>query len=249
MTTCLFCGVGESVPFSAEDVVPRWLLHHLDLPSHDQTLHVLAESKTGTILDQHVTSSFRFLEPRVCRAHCNNGWMSSLEESTIPILKPLIDETSSLEQLSVTDRRTLAKWAVKTAYMHAYAGKLDTRPDLAHLAALNTDVGTPVPGVIVCGTYGAFVKPSSFLQIGIWPQFSSFDVGPFPLPGSYKIAMQFRRLHLLVAYWPENDAEYLCGPTNVPVWPKELTAEWPGFKPNEAALISRFAAELAIWRG
>ena len=48
----------------------------------------------------------------VCR-HCNNGWMSTLEESTIPILTPMI--VGDPIKLSPNTQEILAAWAVKTA--------------------------------------------------------------------------------------------------------------------------------------
>jgi hypothetical protein len=43
---------------------------------------------------------------------CNNGWMSRLEQDTIPVLKPLLADLSI--RLSSEEQILLATWALKT---------------------------------------------------------------------------------------------------------------------------------------
>lgn len=55
-----------------------------------------------------------FLAGGVC-GECNGGWMSSLEVSTMEVLKSLISAEIDIESVSQDKMKNIAKWAYKTA--------------------------------------------------------------------------------------------------------------------------------------
>ena len=109
MKPCLFCGATGPGVLSKEHVFPQWLLEHLELPDHDQTFHAVSDSQTGEVVRQRIHSSFPFVEGRVCKEKCNNGWRSRLESAAKPILVPLMDSVRPLSDLTIGGRTTLAK--------------------------------------------------------------------------------------------------------------------------------------------
>jgi hypothetical protein len=251
MKVCLFCGATGLGVLSNEHVVPQWLLEYLALPGHDQMFHGVSDSKTGEVTAKRVFSSFAFVEGRVCEEKCNNGWMNRLEVAAKPILIPLMDGTRSLPDLTARERTLVAKWAAKTAYMHSSAGLLGKPVQPAHMESLNTDLGTLAPRVHVFAGQADHLHPSSYLQAGTWPQASILDVGPETPPDAYKIALQFKRLYLLTAWWPDAEAQIVAAPLHYPVWPLRYQTGiiWKGFIPSNAAVhpLYRFATELAVF--
>jgi hypothetical protein len=206
---CLFCDTigGAS---SNEHVIPQWLLTHLSLPGGDMMFQGIADSETG-ILSQppRVHSSFGFVQGRIC-AECNNGWMSRLETAAKPVLVPLIEQHRSLESLTPLEAACLAKWAVKTAYLHSWTAPLRRRTPLTHLKSLSGDTGAPEDGVAVFGMQSTFTQQSAYVQTDHWPQFAvSTETPSSQSPGAaYKIGLQFRHLYLLVAFWPLHGAAF-----------------------------------------
>lgn len=108
---CVFCG---GSPTTNEHVFPRWLERFLP-PDRRQVLELSRYGENGyeRALDS-VGLGFRV--NRVC-APCNGGWMSRLEEESIPVLSPLIEGLNDVELLSLRDQRQIALWATKTAMM------------------------------------------------------------------------------------------------------------------------------------
>lgn len=88
---------------SREDAWPEWVSELIGADGY-----VLV--KDGR--ERPRTKLIRNITRRVCRFHCNSGWMSRLETATIPILSPLIMGEGKV--LSPDDCRVIARWAVKT---------------------------------------------------------------------------------------------------------------------------------------
>lgn len=201
---CLFCGGREATPLTNEHVNPQWLLEHLGLPSDDKMLQGVVSTETGMLVGRpRVHSSHSFVQGRVC-AGCNGGWMSRLENAVRPLLVSLIDRTKPIESLSVPEAALVSKWVGKTAYMHSWAGPLKDPVQVSHLEALCGDTGELVPGVGVCGMQAEYVQPSAYIQTGHWPQLCANERpdGVATPVEAYKIGLQYRNLHLLVAFWP-----------------------------------------------
>jgi hypothetical protein len=66
------------------------------------------------------------------------------------------------------------------------------------------------------GTFSGFAQ----LQRNFWPSPSDQPQEKQPPKGSYKMAMHFRHLMLLVAHWAKEDADFLLSTgIHVPLWP------------------------------
>lgn len=248
--TCLFCDRSEDlVELSEDHITPKWLLHELKLPSHDKTFHGVWDSASGTLVEKKVQSSWRFVEERVCKLACNNGWMSRLEGDVIRFLPLLGRGERDLTTLLPNERRSLAKWAAKTAYLHTTAGLLGKPVATAHIHALNTDLGLLAPRVVVFASQGNHRRPSSYVQTGLWPQQTLVDPGATSPDDAYKIGLQYQRLALLVAYWPQPTAQLMPASYQFPVWTEGWTLRpWAGLvyetAPEE---ILMFANDLGVF--
>jgi hypothetical protein len=96
---CIFCGERAD---SKEHLYPDWILQTLEDRRPFQ-------QKLGN--GSYRTFSGEMTVRCVC-SNCNSGWMSTLENSLIPLMKPMmLGESTLLDELQ---RRQLAVWAVKT---------------------------------------------------------------------------------------------------------------------------------------
>jgi hypothetical protein len=61
-------------------------------------------------------------------------------------------------------------------------------------------------GVGVFAMQADYSQPTAYIQTGHWPQLTPFEMpdGVHTPAGAYKIGLQYRRLHLLVAFWPNS---------------------------------------------
>ena len=148
-----------------------------------------------------------------------------LENEVKRILPRLIDDPIQLETLTDLERFTLARWTVKTA---AVLNRCSTH------GSSNDEISRPVPDqhmrtlvsgevsndVLVIGAGYQSSKSVDFLQYAIWTN----PVNSIPLRRedrelSYKIALSFRDLVLIVVYYPS--ANYAYGINShhyVPLW-------------------------------
>ena len=114
-----------------EHLVPRWLVEVLvdACPSdggYDFAHVFTTEDGEGS------PRTFEQIRPEivvkaVCEP-CNGGWMSELEQETMPILEPLVRGDSA--RLDVGSQVTLARWAAKVAVLldHYEAGSVVLAP-------------------------------------------------------------------------------------------------------------------------
>lgn len=182
----------------------------------------VAQSADNVVTNSRIHTAERFVEGRVCE-DCNNGWMSALETEAMPILKPLIDGTVSLLSISNTERTIVARWATKTAYVISHAAPLGKTPDPSHTRYMKENAGAVPPRVEVFGCQ--MVANVGFGQIerNHWPHLTDtpYKGAAPPAPdGTYKTAMQFRCLMLLVAHWSVPNTELMIAPgIHIPLWP------------------------------
>jgi hypothetical protein len=227
---CLFCGKSD-VKLSNEHVVPEWLLEYLELPEDDKLFQGVAYSNTGDLVhDPRVHSTFNFVQGRVCKVDCNGGWMSRLESQASPLLKPLIDDTMSITGLNSVGRAIIGKWAVKTAYLHTWAGPMKKPVTVEHLKPLYGDHGAPLSTVSVFAMQNSYKKPTGYIQSGFWPQRGQpYEKVSGESPDeAYKIGMQFKHLYLLVAFWPNPNSMFMLMPFHTPILPLTVP-DWPAF--------------------
>lgn len=122
---CIFCGRGG---LSKEHVLPDWLQELFPRSSTDTHTvgsfdwiripeHVMPIQNTERRQGQAGTRKVRV----VCRATCNNGWLSRMETATKPLLLDLVQGYS--RTLTVADQKLLATWIAKTAMVAEFVKK------------------------------------------------------------------------------------------------------------------------------
>lgn len=107
--SCTFCGASK--PLTREHVIPVWLQRYVggEEKGGFRGTHV---SWTGTPLSKRKAGANSHTLGTVC-APCNNGWMSRLE-SDFGRLLPRLQADMSPGRFSKAERRTIARWIVKT---------------------------------------------------------------------------------------------------------------------------------------
>ena len=146
--------------------------------------------------------------------------MSRLEALAKPLLVPLMDGQSKIEELSASESAIIAKWTTKTAYMHSLTSPLKQPVVSDHVRALNGDDGVPLSEVAVFGMLSDFKKQTGYFLARYWPTFGRRVRIPIEVAQvSYKIGLQFRHLYLLVAFWPESALFTIASGLHIPVFP------------------------------
>ncbi len=114
---CVLCG-SEDDP-TDEDVIPRWLLHALNVEP-GSTVSVAEEAgdsrEVGKLRHFQVT-----LDKGLCRT-CNNARLGGLEQLVQPILEPMAVQGERIT-LGLARQRLLAAWAIKTVYLLELASR------------------------------------------------------------------------------------------------------------------------------
>jgi hypothetical protein len=108
----LFCGEYGS---SKEDIIPLWVgdvFKQLAGPGGSVTFHHTASLAELGIVKRPKDAKKPAVHTRAFCRGCNNGWMARLEQTTRPVLEPLI--LGKVVSLSVEDQTLLAFWASKT---------------------------------------------------------------------------------------------------------------------------------------
>jgi hypothetical protein len=215
---CIFCGEPLRGKRAKEHVIPQWLLDHLEMRG-DDLYSAVARTDDDTVTESRTNVAANFVAGRVCY-NCNNGWMRNLEEQAKPILTNLIEAAQSLFSITADERFTVSRWAAKTAYALSHAAPLKKTPDPAHLRFLLDNPATLPAGVGVFAqqvtTRNSFVN----IQRNRWPVQSEVPIPDSASAGRYKIALEFRHLMLLVAFWPLPKAHFLLvAGIHVPLWP------------------------------
>lgn len=216
-------------------------------------LQGVASSETGDLVEKpRIHSSFNFVHGHVC-AVCNGGWMGRLEAAAKPILIPLMEGKRIIDSLSPDERGIVSKWAAKTAYLHTWAGPLKDPVQIEHLKELLGDDGHPAAGVGVFSMEADYSRQTSYVQTSHWPHLTANERpnGVTTPPEAYKIALQYRRLYLLVAFWPNLTSVLarLKG-MHVRIWaPGAHDEEWqyqPPILAGPLGLVKTFADWLAV---
>jgi len=215
---CIFCGEPLKGVRAEEHCVPRWLMEHLGITDDDLLLGV-AQTADDQILKSRQHPAGNFVEGRVC-GDCNNGWMNELEKAAKPILKQLTNAEVSLLGLSEPNRIAVAKWAAKTAYVVNYASPLQKLADPTHLRYMKENAGAAPPRVGVFALQSPIAVGFLEIERNHWWHITDSPKPNSTMPGSYKIALQFRHLMLLTAYWPDPDTDFvIAAGVHFPLWP------------------------------
>lgn len=221
---CVWCGHRLAGSRAKEHVVPDWLLRHLNVGSETVEATIAATADENVVsVRRHMLDAMR--EGRVCE-ECNCGWMSDLEQAAKPVLVPVIDGRRSVLTLSASERRLVARWAAKTAFMlNSSSDQSDMGmhvPD-DHFTLLRTHPDALPSGVGVFTAHGPGSRDFSWVQENKWPQFfvTPIEDDRRHIARAYKIGLQFRRLLLCVAFWPHAEWTFVVASgVHVPLWPQ-----------------------------
>lgn len=153
MKTCLFCGP-TTAPITGEDAWPLWIGRVLEprLINVKATYHRAQHGKpkrtwTSTQMTQRVND--------VCKV-CNNGWMSGLEEQTIPLIAScMLDGTP--KRWDFAAQYTLAIWAIKMAMVFEFVLPFESAGPFFTAAERASFMNSLEPPAITVGVwFGAY---------------------------------------------------------------------------------------------
>jgi hypothetical protein len=227
---CLFCkALLDSTNRSREHVIPAWLVEHLNVTNESITPNYRS-SETGEILSIRRQTIDELLEGRVC-ATCNNGWMSSLEQTIQPLLIQLMATHRHVRDLDPEQHIQLARWACKTAWVLNSSSNFHQNVPQEHFRHVYCHEHELPPRVVVVAQHHSSTRQFSWLQCAAWPAEISEDITKTGVEklarGSYKIGLQFGDLMLLVAYWPYDGWYYsLQMNLHIPLWPARGMCGW-----------------------
>lgn len=249
---CIFCDNPLTGVRAREHAVPQWLMEHLDM-REDPLYLAAAQSADDVVVESRQHAAGDFVKGRVCE-DCNNGWMSALETEAMPILKPLIDGKVSVLSISDAERTIIAKWATKTAYVISHAAPLKKTPDPSHLHYMKEHAGSVPPRVGVFAQQSMATAGFRQMQRNQWRHLTNTpSTSPIPPAGTYKIALQFRCLMLLVAYWSDPlSVIMLAAGIHIPLWPQRQVniahhVQLPPLNMSDPmAPLDRFCSTLAV---
>lgn len=201
--TCHFCrGTGEQ---SREHVFAQWLL---ELTNH-RHVRVTPTHQTfgGDVVNQRSHTFANLVLGGVCRARCNSGWMSTVDNNARLALTALW-RGRAIEELCATDRHALAIWAAKTTFtLNLASNYRQIIPD-PHLQALCQRPTMLPEGVIVVGESGLPDEGLGWLQGQNW----YVHVGDREAAmaraieaNSYKTTLRVGRAALTTCFWPNED--------------------------------------------
>jgi len=203
---CLFCELPLSGRVRAkEDVLPKWLLTHLDLKTSDRLRGVHMSDLGTRHRPPRVQGAHTILQGAVCEK-CNNQWMSDLETRVGPIIRalslghPLSLKKADAANLSTWTFKTLALYNITTNYRplvaltdfrHVYRERTPPPGRHVELAYLSEAVPT---------TFATRMSPIKFLLL---PSNSNKqDIARRVDESSFVITMQIGKLLLQVAGLP-----------------------------------------------
>lgn len=203
---CDFCGGNLGKQRSKEHYVPQWLLNHVGLDDQ-QSIHRDFDQHLN-LKSTRINAMLNNVAGHVCK-NCNGGWMHDLELVMQQILPGLISDRDSLKHLQPYVRLALARWACKVAYCWDAVSLGARTVPRAHFSEL-WSVQNQIPaGVMVFGARSPFSIPMDMINSPNWVIYRAIgtpeDASDGDVRASYKIALQFGHLVLIVAYWADPD--------------------------------------------
>jgi hypothetical protein len=200
-SVCLFCGNELSGARSREHVFPQWLLRGRGALNSAFRL-AWTSASDEQVLGARDFPLRSFVAGRVCR-HCNNGWMSALEQKAREFLPGLTEAQHPLASLSRGDREVLARWATKTAFV---ARSADLAPHLVDPAHANMLSGGGMPPVHVVArqapvelNLGSYATQQWLVSYPTTERSAVEDL----VGRSHKTVLLLGRLLVAVCFWPD----------------------------------------------
>lgn len=227
---CIFCE--ETGKLSAEHVFPDWSQPFLTSPlgKGTQTRVILRPDGTKDETPPRRTHPATVTVKTVC-AHCNNGWMSHLEDTAKPYLLSMI--RGHRRTYYEAGQKILAMWAVKTALVSGSKHKpLTPQSFYSDLyAARQPPERTRVWLIATPRPYFTYVDYRPL-------KVSKVDEPPVTTENAYAALLAIAHAAFYVASWNENEPD-LDGlkafeESIVPLWPTESKSV--GFPPSGPAL-------------
>ena len=158
---CIFCG---SLADDREHLLPRWLQEIL--PSEEPVIHF--REVGGREMEPWRKKPFREKTKFVCKG-CNQGWMSTLEGETKPLLTPAIARQRPC-RFDLVEQWIIARWTVKTCYvMQMQAPGLLAPP--MHPVLLNLNFKPPPQVSLWLGSHHRAIQDpinSAYVQKPLW---------------------------------------------------------------------------------
>jgi hypothetical protein len=162
----------------------------------------------------------------VCKK-CNGGWMSDLEKGTGPFLRRLTKGDLRLEGLSQSELFLLALWAMKTACCFSAVG-LEPHIPKSHFAGLNVPSSLESRVAVFARCQKATDKAFAIDFDRNWRGYPRLTTAAAGIVNerSYRFAMLFGELLLLVVCWPLHGWRYRIEEDFLtPIWPPSMNAK------------------------
>jgi hypothetical protein len=217
---CVFCGGTLGKNRGKEHYIAEWLLAHQGLGDEQS---IARKFDHDLIQEGQRINAFRGnVSGSVCKG-CNNGWMSQLEVAVSENVKKLIGGAIGFDQIPPEDRIAISRWACKNAYCWDISlNRVGRVPD-EHFKTLKCESDRLPESVVVFGAKSPISINIDLVSDVSWivnesPQdiVEGLDAD---INRSYKYAMQFGHMLLVVVYWP--NPEFVLGfmPDYVtPIW-------------------------------
>lgn len=220
---CVFCAASlNRENRSKEHVIPQWLLDFLGI--REEIIEPTHFSSDGSTQTKRNHTLEGLLAGRVCES-CNGGWMSTLEQEAIPILKPLINGERAVVELNERERQIIGRWTAKTAYALNSSSNFQKNVPFEHHKFIRTNTENLPNKVSSFAQQHHGTRPFYWIQSPTWLLHGDSDklddIGLELKNSSYKIALQFGKLMLLIAFIPiEIIYPVLWKGIHVPLLPK-----------------------------
>jgi hypothetical protein len=210
---CIFCS-RQVRTRSKEHMVPEWLWKYVGMTKISM-IRSVHKGRTGpldsnsfVIRDLPDKGVGGFVEGRVC-TQCNTGWMSNLENAVKPLLIPILNEPTLIDEWPFKKRQVLAQWVVKTSLVAISRSVVLTNVPNDHFISIRR--GVISEGISVFGGYHFMGDKGFSYQAGKkWdvdmpakvPKELKDDIWGAAQQHCYKVCLQFRSLLLMAAFSP-----------------------------------------------
>jgi hypothetical protein len=114
---CIFCGAS---PLTKEHIWADWLRAYIpkNMPHHHSARSILNSDQSVEQVRKKQPGDPRSRQLKIVCAHCNNGWMSRLQEAAKPILIPLLQGKPST--LNRSRQQIVSAWSAMTVICAEY---------------------------------------------------------------------------------------------------------------------------------
>jgi hypothetical protein len=248
MKTCTFCSKPGG---SVEHIIAKWLIERMEAGDYPV---VVAHRKEDSLKTRPAHGLKSYTTKAVCEK-CNNGWMSRLEAWFQHAMGPLVEPTwpmfdAELLRLALTERVTLAKWALKTIIMMDANSMMERIVDDATCEALYS--GQLVDGLVVEVAHIHEKAVGGMLSRGFWTRNGGRQAEWQLHTGklAFKAVIQFNHLAIRVFRAPGARASYYGPYGRLPLrcYPETLSPYNGDFRFHNLDEFDR-ALELETWLG